>query len=230
MLPNLPRVMAENIYDLMTLEDKILHEIKANITVAASIFGWEKTRMQLYTIAYASAPITTGQRMYEVFKSVGVSSQDELKKKDPALFYKEVMELNIRAGEEFAQHIRLLQKSEATKQYTGVICPATFFAKGWTQEHYMSFWERIIETFVDAIHFNNGWQYSNGCVEEYLIGLKTHKRLYQGNTLATLEPKEALERIKQAIEDIQSLGADIKPLYNNYRRIELLTFTSKHEA
>ncbi len=215
--------------DLITLEEKILNEIKTNITVVASIFGWRESRMHLYTIAYVSTPITTGPRMYDAFKQVNVASQQALKEKDPQLFQKEVMHANICAGEEFAMSIRMLQKKDTTKQYTGVICPATFFAKGWAQEHYMSFWERIIETFVDAIHFNNGWQYSNGCVEEYLIGLKTHKRLYKGNTLATLEPKEALGHIKNAIQDIQTLGADIRSLYNNYRRIELLAFTNKQE-
>ncbi|MBI4016488.1 MAG: hypothetical protein HY363_02225 [Candidatus Aenigmarchaeota archaeon] len=217
--------MAGELENIIVAEDRILLEIQSNLTSFASIVGWGKHRIPAHTnVAYASSPITTGLRMYELFKARGVKSVDELNKIDPAIMRKEIMIPNIESGENFAQELR------SAKQYAAVICPSTFFARGWTQEHYMSLWERVIENFATKVHFNDSWQYSNGCVEEYLIGLRTGKFLYEGTSVTPLEPKEALSKIKQALLEISEIGADIKQMYTAYRRIELFLFTRKNDA
>lgn len=213
--------MSSTLDKVLEQEQRIVDWITSNLDAYASVLGYPSQRHNYTHIAYASSPITTGPRMYEAFKQHGVSTVDNLTKISPHSFKHHIITPNIHDGKLFWQAI------QETGNYNAVICPATFFAKGWTQEHYMSLWERVIETFTTVIHFNNGWHLSNGCAEEYLIGLRTGKQLYEGPTQTPLPPEKALTLLEQGINHITALGADTKPLTNTYRRIYVFHFTKK---
>lgn len=207
------------------LEEHIIDEIESNLTAVASVIGWGKSsgNVVIPYSAYASSAITSGHRMYELFKEHKVTSVADLNKVDAELFKGKILRTNIEAGEEFGAILR------ASKRYDAVIVPATFFAKGWAQEHYMAFWEEVIRRFADSVHFNDGWEYSNGCVDEFRIGLENGKELYEGLMVAQLNPKIGLEKVKHAIEEVSNIGADVKSLYNSYRRARLIVFGDKKE-
>ncbi|MBI4142156.1 hypothetical protein HY484_04475 [Candidatus Woesearchaeota archaeon] len=199
-----------SVYKLVGLEQHIIEEIESNLTAVASVLSWGKSRdaaVKPY-VCYASSPITTGCRMYSLFREHNVSNIGELAKINPDFFKNKILRANIDDGEEFGSVVR------QSNRYDAVVVPATFFAKGWAQEHYMAFWEEVIKRFSDAIHFNDNWQYSNGCVDEFRIGLENGKELYEGLTVVQLNPKTGLEKIKCAIEEVSSIGADVKSLYN----------------
>lgn len=205
---------------ISSLEDHIIEEIEANLTAVASVLGWgthpEKS-VKPYT-AYASSAITTGNRMYSLFKEYLVANVSDLNKINPELFKSSILRANLDAGEEFGAIVR------QSDRYDTVIVPATFFAKGWAQEHYMAFWEEVIKRFADAINFNDGWEYSNGCVDELRIGLENGKDLFEGLSVVQMNPKAGLEKVRRAIEEVSNIGADVKSLYNSYRRAHLIVF------
>src|SRR3989338_7747849 len=170
-------------------EEQVIDEITAGLSVVACVADWKPT----VPIAYASTPITTGRRMYNLFEQRGITSRDQL---PSGSFEQDVMRPNIASGDSFGKQLR------ATEHYKLVICPATFFAKDWGQEHYMALWERVIATFATAVHFNDGWEYSTGCVEELVIALGSGKEIYEGITKTPLEQRVGVQRIEAALEHI----------------------------
>ncbi len=194
------------------LEDKIIDEIKTSLTALACVADWKSN----VSVAYASAAITSGKRLYDAYKKHGVNSREQLPQ---GVFQNEVMNENIQSGENFAKQLR------QTGIYSSVISPATFFAKGWQQDHYMAFWERVINTFANDVRLNEDWQYSNGCVEEFLIGLQSGKNIYEGTSDKPLEPSDGIKKVRESISQIKSLDVEPTKLYEIYRRLNLLDFT-----
>lgn len=211
------------------LEELLTEQIRSAIDCYASTMGWKKHRKDA-RIAYASSPITSGPRMYQLMERLGVTSRDRIPQN---VFQTEVVIPNIDAGEEFAQQIR------DTKQYATVISPATFFAKRWKQEHYMTLWRVVIENFPTAVHYSNStsewtqlpaWAYSDGCAEEYDIGLASGKQLFEGVELTELPRTKALADIKAALGHIEKLGVDNSKLMNIHRILDVKNYTQKKEG
>ena len=94
----------------------------------------------------------------------------------------------------------------------------------------MALWERVIRKFKPNVHLNikTGWQYSNGCSEESLIRWQLGSEgLFEGLDESPMTAKSAAQKVKTAVEEVASIGADVKQLYTMYRRLELLTFTDQ---
>lgn len=212
------------------LEGLLTDQIFSTMDAMASMVGWKKHRKNT-PIAYASSPITSGPRMYQLMEQLGVTTRDQIPKDK---FQKQVMMPNIEAGEEFAQKVR------DTKEYAVVISPATFFAKRWKQEHYMTLWRTVIENLPTAVHYNNGtidgwssspaWAYSDCCVEEYNIGVSSKKNLFSGVELVELPLEEALTKITGAMDHIQRLGIDSSTLFSLHRTLKLREYTARKEG
>ncbi|MBS3147878.1 DUF4406 domain-containing protein [Candidatus Woesearchaeota archaeon] len=204
-----------DITNLVETEGRILAELQGSLSAYASMVGWSAN------CDYASTPITTGKRLYDSMRDAGVRTIAEFKQLHPGPV-KEIMRLNIEDGEKFAIHLR------ETEERTLVISPATFFMKGWTQDHYMSFWERVIEQFATRVRLNKEWHYSNGCAEECRMAFATGKQVFEGACIIT--PNEAVAKLKDTIREISTITSDITSLYNTYRRLELLAFTRQKES
>ncbi|MDD5012417.1 MAG: hypothetical protein PHQ66_02100 [Candidatus Nanoarchaeia archaeon] len=196
------------IEELVKLNDRIFDEINSNLTMLGAVLD-----NKCKDVIYASSPITTGYRMYKIFEKYKVKSVAELKELDKEVFKREIMDENISDGLEFK--FELLDKN-----YKYIIAPGEFFAKGWTQEHYMSLWEKVIKKFSNIICFNDNYQYSNGCVGELIIGIKNNKQLRKREDFAIINPKEELNQIEKAIEHIDKIGADTKTLSNLYLELK----------
>ncbi|MBX4189908.1 hypothetical protein KW791_01240 [Candidatus Parcubacteria bacterium] len=204
----------------MTLTERLIQEghilsaIKAALSMGGSVF---ERRPRVSTpgpnsVYYASSPITTGKRMFDVMKQHNVQTVEALKEIDPNIVKNVIMDPNIRDGQVFSQELR--------KTRHLVICPGDFFAKGWAQQHYMAFWEQIIVRYVDVIVFNDLWQYSNGCVEEFFIGLQHSRGLYT-RELEPIDVRACISKIKDAVNEIDGQGYDANKLYDLHRRIDL---------
>ncbi len=192
-----------------TQEEHIIQQIRSNLSMVHAVRSNHPT-------VYASSPTSTGKRMYDYFRTYRVISVPQLIKKTNRNFYlHHVMHVNIQEGIDFGLHLQ-------TKGVEKIIVPGIFFAEGWTQDHYISLWERVINDEVDEIIFNHNWEYSDGCVQELLIGLRAGKTLRLRSDLKKkLDLSQALKKIKRAIQYVDSIGANSKNLYNTYRRIEL---------
>lgn len=169
-------------------------------------------------VIYTSTPVTTGLRMYKTFENYEVSSVKALNRIDLDIFANEILIPNNEDGLEFGKEI-------ISKGYKSVIMPVklgkTEKTKKWGQEHYLALWEPMIEEHSDIICFNRDYQYSNGCVEELLLGIMLGKELWHRDNLQALDIKDEAENIWNAITYINCIGADPKKLVNLHRRIKL---------
>lgn len=186
-------------------EQRILTDIRGTVNTFNCVLG---------EVTYASSPLTTGKRMYNLFEKHGVTTVEALKQViTPEGYVEQVLQANIREGIEFGNEI--VRRGSAC-----VIVPGVYFRNGWTQEHYMSLWNQVIVNFAKRIDFNDEYQYSTGCVTEFLIGLENGKVLAQRDG-SVIDPKHEVARIALAIEDVDRIGVDVKPLFEPFREIDL---------
>jgi hypothetical protein len=194
--------------------DGVIHDqISSAISVFETVIDDHVLNALGIKTIYASAPITTGFLLYQMLESRNVKSMEELLTIDNDM-RKKIMDANIRDGFEFGEELR-------SKRYPIVIAPGKFFAKGWTQEHYMALWEPTIKRLVRVICFNNKFHYSDGCVEELLIGLQYQKELHIRDGFKMLNLREETHKIADAIDHIEKItGKAPQKLVNNYSRIK----------
>lgn len=196
-----------------SLQRRIISEIESTISCYKSVCGEGK-------VIYCSCPITTGKKLYDLMLDKGIKDIQEFKK-----FYKNevynVMMANIKEGQQFGKKLRE-EKKNKDKMF---IVPGDFYAKDWDQDHYMILWRKVIDKFAQGIRFNKRWYFSNGCVEEYLTGLKTQKK-NKDFTLSDYEGKIieeyfALGKIVKTIEFLEEKKIDAIKLYKLLAEIKL---------
>src|SRR2546430_1755029 len=150
---------------------------------------------------YCSSDITTGKRFYyEVLKSRGVQSEDELREKLGAEEFKrlqtDLIQANVARGVEFAEKLR-------ERGLINEVTPGPYFAKGFDQQHYLYLWEWFIIKKIYEVRFNFDWEYSNGCTLEYAIAAKKGiPRLdHEGSVL---DIASAIQKVESAVTRLRS--------------------------
>jgi len=150
---------------------------------------------------YCSSDITTGKRFYyEVLKTHGVRSEDELKEKlgpdDFKRVQTDLIQFNVARGLEFAEKLR-------ERGLINVVTPGPYFAKGFDQQHYLYLWEWFIIKKIYEARFNFDWEYSNGCTLEFAIASrKGIPRLdHEGNRI---ELESAIERVEATVAELSA--------------------------
>jgi hypothetical protein len=158
---------------------------------------------------YCSSDITTGKRFYyEVLKTHGVRSEDELKEKlgqdDFKRVQTDLIQFNVARGLEFAEKLR-------ERGLINVVTPGPYFAKGFDQQHYLYLWEWFIIKKIYEARFNFDWEYSNGCTLEFAIASrKGIPRLdHEGNRI---ELESAIERVEATVAELSANGFVIPKL------------------
>ncbi len=138
------------------------HKLQAQFALAA--FATIKAR----NVTYVSVPITSGPRLYQFMEKYGVATLAEAKK-DHEKFLHEVIEPNMADGVKQSDYW-------AEKLPGTVIAPAEFDGRlyrqwgkvNWGADDFMGMWVPLIDEKVTNMAMLNGWEYSNGCGEEYL--------------------------------------------------------------
>lgn len=148
--------------DEKDLLERIPQEKRESVSIVLSAY-----RSMLSPIAYVSMAITSGRRYYDVLEAKGVKSLDELAKQDPDAIYRDIIQPNIAYGVDLAKTI-------SQKTSLPVIAPAIFEAKKqrWREEEYMFMWYRMLEEKAQEIYMMEGWQYSNGCSQEFVRAME----------------------------------------------------------
>lgn len=199
-----------SVSDRLAQEERILREIRLSLSALNCVTTSDPSRR---VVLYASAPVTSGERLYELMKELKLASPDDVKRLHREVFTERIMRPNISAGIQFANELR-------RKGFLLVIAPGAFFAKGWAQEHYMSLWRQVIERYVRTVAFAPGWQWSNGCIEELLIAIQNGRQIFLGcEPLERVE--DAADMVRIAIDEIDLWGFDPKPIYDLWRQIAL---------
>jgi hypothetical protein len=148
---------------------------------------------------YASSELTSGRRFYELCRQYKVRTKEQLKEVLGGDGYRIKLLLpNEKHAIEFAREVR-------ERNHDVVLTPNTLFVQDWTQPEYLGFWETVIRTKCRAVVFNDGWEFSNGCTFEYLVGHEEKMPLFDraGNPIAVGRAKQL---ILTAIEGLEVEG------------------------
>lgn len=127
------------------------------------------------SLAYVSAPITTGKYWYNL--------QLENPSTDTRSLLEQAIKHNYLQGWIFVES---LQKRIGHP----ILYPAdlTPVHQKWEQAHFLALWLSIIAERCTEVHMLQDWEYSNGCVEEFThvmqlrLGIPRHKDLAFYNT------------------------------------------------
>lgn len=156
---------------------------------------------------YASTELTTGRRAQAVLREIGARRSSELRSRlGPDVYETRVWNPNVEAAMAFA---RRLHHSLGGNQI--VVTPAPFMAPGWNQQEYLSFWETLIRTRINAVYFNDGWEFSNGCAFEFLVARDQELPTFdtEGRPITAAD---GLSRLRAAIESLTLDGIDTEAL------------------
>lgn len=164
---------------------------------------------------YASSELTTGRRVNSMLREIGARHSSELR---PTLgdenYVARIWNPNVAAAISFARNLyRLLGRNDF------VVTPAPFTAPGWNQSEYLAFWEQLIRSRIKAVYFNKGWEYSNGCVFEFLVALDCGLPTYdaEGNPLAY---STAMSLLESAISTLQQDAQEYEVLASYLKRLQ----------
>lgn len=151
-------------------------------------------------VAYLSSPLTGGPRFYALLRQVGVKTSEGLKARLGEEGYnRELLGPNATVANTVANQIRERLGGRL------VVTPAPFMAPGWSQKNYLTFWETFIRERVSQIYFNEGWEYSNGCVFEYWVAADEGLQTFDV-TAHPLPLANALKIVDGAVERLEADG------------------------
>lgn len=134
-------------------------------------------------LAYVSAPITSGRELYEMLSRPGAP--------DRATCLKQAIAINYEVGRGFVEEL-------AQTLGFPILYPADMVAthQDWEQDHYQCLWLSVIAELCTELRMCPGWEFSNGCCEEFThamqlrLGIPQHPELFFVNT----KGDEAVER------------------------------------
>jgi hypothetical protein len=165
--------------------------------------------------SYASTELTTGRRVHAVQRELGAMRSADLKTRLGAQGYAtRVWNPNVGAAMAFA---RRLHHSLGGNQL--VITPAPFTAPGWSQPEYLGFWETLIRTRINAVYFNDEWEYSNGCTFEFLVAVDAGLPTFDAHG-TPIDLETAIARIETAVGVVRGDRLEYETLADNLRRLQ----------
>jgi hypothetical protein len=168
---------------------------------------------------YCSTPITSGKRSLEWFKQNNKINTDidNLCADEKNSHFKQVIEPNCLHAKMIVSRIRQMGRL--------VIDPTDLSPiNEWKQDDWRSFWGQVVERYVTTAIFVNDWQYSKGCIYEFLIshrkGIYTLDENLNIIDLATgikliTEAKILIENMKMEGKFFEQIVQDMKNLDAN---------------
>jgi hypothetical protein len=88
-----------------------------------------------------------------------------------------------------------------------IIDPAALELRGWKQDDYRELWRRVIETFVEEIVLLDGWEYSTGCIHEFLVACEQGLKMFTQD-LTPMSPAKGRRLIESAWTDLKRSNHD----------------------
>jgi hypothetical protein len=162
---------------------------------------------------YCSSELTTGIRLYTACLDNGVTDRYALADKLGKNWLRDnVFKVNEEAADRFADEIQ-------RKRQHITISPAALFVPEWGQHNYLSFWDKLIKTRITEVHFNENWQYSNGCAFEYAAARQAGLAAYDHDGQA-LDTAKASQMIRQAIDFLAAKGINTRKLEEHRNQIK----------
>ena len=126
-------------------------------------------------LAYVSTPITSGKFICELRMSIPSLSGEELLER--------AMWQNHATAVAFVE--RLQKRMDCPILFPSDLTPAH---QEWEQDHFQALWLSIIAEMCTEVHMAEGWEFSNGGVEEFVhvmqlrLGIPVHRDMLFFNT------------------------------------------------
>jgi len=147
-----------------------------------------------HSAIYCSAPITTGKRHLELIRELG----RQLVPEDRHRHFAEVIQPN-------TEHASAVTKALRSATRDVVIDPAAFPPMvGWSQEDWLALWSAVIARYASKVVFVDDWQFSNGCVEEYVLAAKLSLPTFDENG-GVINVLAAISMIEEAVAALASI-------------------------
>lgn len=159
---------------------------------------------------YFSTPMTNGPRLLELHRNnshILKNGQDYHR-----LFRELVLRPNCEEGRKIAENIR-------DSRSDLVLDPSCFDIEGWSQEDYLELWCNVIIRYAKEVQFNTGWQYSNGCVTEFLTA-KQHSIPTFDLDGQYIQTKQAIQNVQGALSELADLGIDVSKIQTSYQKLQ----------
>ena len=156
-------------------------------------------------IEYISSPISEGGLLYRYLAEKGLAFDEGIKHQP------DFIEKVIKPNKEKAQLLGEQRKAQGKT----VIVPAIFYRSGWSERDYLDLEIPLMEAKATRVFFLEGWEYSGGCIEEYLFAQQKKIPCFeeQGEILVHEKAKELLEKSMQDLTQ-RGIGHDkLKELY-----------------
>jgi len=171
---------------------------------------------------YASSEFFTGRRYYDLCLQHEVRTPEDLKEKLGAEYKNRLLAKNKEQGMSFARKLHELG-------HKIVLTPVALDAdplhleRNWSGNEYRGFWNLVIAKKCHTVFLNEGWQFSESCVFDYLAGLKAGKKLFDhsGNSLVLAA---ARKMVSSAVARLEDYGFDVRKLQEALA--ELKSFSS----
>lgn len=150
------------------------------------------------TALYACGALTTGASFYLTPPDTRVDS-DKLRL------------INQKNLTRFAERLRETRPEP-------VIDPGLLRVRGWTGDHYGSFFLEVISIFAKEIHLCDGWEYSRGSTKEFVYGIQNGIPFYAEDG-ERVSLHNGFNLISEAVRNIEKYGHSAERLR---RRLEQL--------
>ena len=122
--------------------------------------------IHLREAVYVACPVSSGRRELDLMVELSVFDRDRLRDEHQARWRRDVLEPNKTAA---AEAVSAARRRHADR---GVINPAGFELKGFTQPEYDSLCAGIIRSHVGRLVLADGWQFSRGARLEAVLALE----------------------------------------------------------
>ena len=156
--------------------------------------------IQAEEFIYLSAPITGGKRVYAAAEQHGLRKTQDL----PKEIFRRCIDENLQRYAELGEVV----KSRAQPS----ILPGMIGSSDvWSQRDYLDISKEIIRTKATSLVFQDGWEYSNGCAEEYLISLRLKKPALDQRR-KPLRRNKALKLAAAAVDKIHQASVECPKL------------------
>jgi hypothetical protein len=155
---------------------------------------------------YASAELTTGRRLYQLLREMHLRTSAELKQAlGEEEYRRRIWDPNFAEALAFARDLR--------SRHSGalVLSPAPYLIEGWSQPEYLSFWETVIRTRIQAVYLSADWEYSNGCVFEFSVACDAGLPTFDADG-RPISLEEGKARIEAAARELERDGLDASGL------------------
>lgn len=145
---------------------------------------------------YVSIPLTSGKRFLDYYSSNYLEKSKNCNNQDKN-FITTLIDSNKNSAKEIVKQLR-------SRFSETLINPLALpDIEGWEQDDYRDFWGRVVERYAKTVICTKDWNYSSGCIYEFLIAKQNNIQTTDENS-AFISIQEGINLIKKAVGEMKN--------------------------